>query len=59
MEKMVISFLKLSEKFSMSERQRKVNDFPLFLISRKEQTMRFELMRDDRMCPPDTTARRI
>ena len=41
MEKMVISFLKLSEKFSMSERQRKVNDLPLFLISRKEQTMRF------------------
>ena len=54
MEKMVISFPKLSEKFSMSERQRKVNDLPLFLISRKEQTMRFELMRDDRMCPPDT-----
>ena len=59
MEKMVISFLKLSEKFSMSERQWKVNDLPLFLISRKEQTMRFELMRDDRMCPPDTTARCI
>ena len=38
----------------MSERQRKVNDLPLFLIFRKEQTMRFELMREARMGPPDT-----